>query len=548
MFDWNSLLDEAALKNVLSGEYASFARPVRDALVVFLEGLPAVHQAEILARQSSLPESADTSERLTSLAHCCPVLHKLGQVLARDQRLSLSLRRHLCRLESLEPTVPLAAIQETVVGQLGPLEQLGIRLAPPAIAEASVAVVIPYVEPRHDRSGRLNDGVFKVLKPGIEERLELELELLTRVGAHLDERCEELQIPRLDYEDLFQQIREKLSHEVNLDGEQRNLAHASALFADDVQVHIPALRKFCTPRITAMERIYGVKVTDHRLDQLRDRQRLVETMIGALISRPILSRTANAMFHGDPHAGNLFLTDAGCLAILDWSLVGSLDVRQRTGLVQIMLAAVALDRGRIASVIESLAAPTTLDRRALLSIIERQLKRIRQGTLPGLDWMTGLFDAVVLQAGVRLAPDLMLFRKSLLTLEGVIAEVGGRTIRADDVLLAEFLRHFASEWPRRLLAMPESREFATRLSNFDLVRSLLDVPVAIARFWTATAADMLHPIPSCISGPRPDCGAEAGPVCRSGADPARQAGSTCVRQASSKLHAQRGVHCDVANG
>jgi ubiquinone biosynthesis protein len=548
MFDWNSLLDESAIAGVLPGDYARFARPVRDALIVFLQGLPAAHQAGIILRQSSLPPSADISERLVSLAHCCPVLHKLGQVLARDERLAPSLRQRLHRLESLEPTVPLAAIQESVVGELGRLEELGIRLAPPAIAEASVAVVIPFVEPRHDRSGRLNEGVLKVLKPGIEERLALELELLTRVGAHLDERCEELQIPRLDYEDLFLQIREKLRNEVCLDGEQRHLAQASILFADDAKIHIPALREYCTPRITAMERIHGVKVTDHRLDSLRERRRLVETMVGALISRPIFSTTTQAMFHGDPHAGNLFFTDDGRLAILDWSLVGSLDDRQRIGLIQIMVAAVALDRGRIASVIESLSEPTALDRHALFSVIEQQLKRIRQGALPGLDWLIGLFDAVVLQAGVRLASDLMLFRKSLLTLEGVITEAGGGVIRPDEVLLGEFLRHFAWEWPRRLLAVPESREFATRLSNCDLLRSLLDIPVAAARYWTATAADMLHPIPSCISGPRPDCGAEAGPVCRSGADPARQAGSTCVRQASSKLHAQRGDRCDVANG
>ncbi len=112
MFDWNTLLDEAALKSVLPGDYARFARPIREGLIVFLEGLPGAYQAEILARQAALPLSASISQRLTLLARCCPVLHKLGQVLARDQRLGPELREHLRELESLTPTVPDATIAD----------------------------------------------------------------------------------------------------------------------------------------------------------------------------------------------------------------------------------------------------------------------------------------------------------------------------------------------------------------------------------------------------------------------------------------------------
>src|SRR4051794_3460740 len=111
MFDWNLLLDEKALASVLPGDYARFARPVRDGLAVFLEGLPAAHQTEILKQQAALPPTADISERLAALARCCPVLHKLGQVLARDQRLAPELRTQLRTLESLVPTVPEAVIR-----------------------------------------------------------------------------------------------------------------------------------------------------------------------------------------------------------------------------------------------------------------------------------------------------------------------------------------------------------------------------------------------------------------------------------------------------
>ena len=93
MVDWGLLIDENALASVLGGAYAHFAKPVREALVVFLTGLPEAYQATILAQQVALPSTASFSQRLARLARCCPVLHKLAQVLARDRRLTPELRQ-----------------------------------------------------------------------------------------------------------------------------------------------------------------------------------------------------------------------------------------------------------------------------------------------------------------------------------------------------------------------------------------------------------------------------------------------------------------------
>ncbi len=129
--------------------------------------------------RQQLPLDATLSVRLGALARNCPVLHKLGQVLARDGRLAPELRHELRQLESLPPTVDLDTIRAILTDELGPLDELGVTLLPPAIAEASVAVVIPY---RDDRDPTAPEGVFKILKPGIEERMELELNLLARRG------------------------------------------------------------------------------------------------------------------------------------------------------------------------------------------------------------------------------------------------------------------------------------------------------------------------------------------------------------------------------
>lgn len=486
---WDLLIDEDALALLLPDAYAHFARPVKESLVVFLSGLPEAWQEEILAQQAALPASATVAERLGSMARSCPVLHKLGQALARDQRLAAELRYQLRQLESLPPTVPLETIEEVLSRELGQLESRAVVLQPPAIAEASVAVVIPFRESR-DREAR--QGVFKVLKPGIEVRMEIELDLLGRVGSHLDERCHELEIPPLDYRDTFEQVRHKLASEVRLDEEQRHLAEARTCYTDDPDVLIPQLLDLCTPRITAMQRVVGVKVTDHNLDSLEEKRRLARLIMRSLITWPVFSRADRALFHSDPHAGNLLITDDQRLAILDWSLVGHLGERERIAMGQIMLGALTLNADRIVDVLEELGERSLVDRTALNEVVRDALRWIRRGQFPGLTWLVGLIDEAAHKARLRVGADLTLFRKSLLTLEGVIAELGADGFSIDEAAMSKFLGHIGNELVHRWYTHPASREFATRFSNIDLAATLISSPLAIPRFWLAEATDILE--------------------------------------------------------
>lgn len=493
--DWQQLIDESALASFLPSESAGLARPVKEALVVFLAGLREERQAEILAGQAGLSPLASFAERLGKLAQSCPVLHKLGQVLARDQRLAPELRDHLRGLESLAPSVPLEEIEATLEQELGPLDRRGIVLEPPALAEASVAMVVPFRYVSYRRTAEAVDsglvsGVLKVLKPGIEQRLNEELELLERVGAHLDQRCEEFGIPRLDYEEAFQQVREKLAQEVRLDEEQRHLARAREFYAHDPRVQIPVLLEDCTPRVTAMQRVTGDKITEHRGDEPQQRRRTADLVVQALLAAPFFAEAESALVHGDPHAGNLFLTDDGRLAILDWSLVGALDKGEREALVQILLAGITLDAARIAAVLEELDQSNRLDRAALLSIVRQHVARIRHGEMPGIGWLVAMLDDAVQKTRLRLNSDMVLFRKSLHTLEGVLADLGADARQVDQCLIAQFVAQFARELPQRWWASPASRRFATHLSNLDLNAAVLTLPLAAARFWIAESHDL----------------------------------------------------------
>lgn len=476
MIDWDILIDEADIATVLPAAYAHYRRPIKRALTVFLAGLSAAQQQAVLEDQALLPPAATVFERVGQLVRSCPALHKLGQTLARDRRLLPELRAQLQRLESLPPTIPSSVIGDTLTRELGPLDRLGIDLKFPAIAEASVAVVVPF------RAKGRDEGVFKILKPGIEERLEHELGLLERVGTCLDEECEALGIPRLDYRDTAAGLAMRLRQETRLDVEQRHLASAAATYANDPRILIPTLLPFCTRRVTAMERVYGVKVTDHHFDGDQERRACADLLVGSLIARPILSVGDAVLFHGDPHAGNLLYTRDRRLAILDWSLATTLDETRRVAMVQIALGAVTLDAARIAEAFIVLSEPGTVHLPTVLPVIEAALERLRQIGMPGLLWLIDLLDQTV-QVGVRFDATLLLMRKMLLTLEGVVADLGAERSCIDAVLLSDFFTSVAIEWPYRWMAPPTSRAFATRLSNADLAGVMMRMPHAAMRYW-----------------------------------------------------------------
>ena len=75
-----------------------------------------------------------------------------------------------------------------------------------------------------------------------------------------------------------------------------------------------------------------------------------------------------------------------------------------------------------------------------------------------------------------------MFRKSWLSLAGVLGDLGAGH-DTDLPLLDLGLRHFAAEWPARLLAPADSRAFSTHVSTADLLRAAANTWPAGLRYW-----------------------------------------------------------------
>lgn len=467
----------ARLPALLPREYAPYRPLLVRALLFFVERLSPSQLVEILAVQERLSPRASAERRLIALLRSCPTLHKLGQVIARDPRLSPELRRRLQTLETMAPTTSIECVRRVIEGELGTLAKLPLQLSAQPLAEASVAVVLPFEwTPRDERP---REGVLKVLRPGVEDRLGHELSIWAGLGEFLDQQCEDLSLPAIRYGETLETVRRLILHEVRLDGEQRHLREAADLYAGCRGVQVPEVLPFSTPRVTAMERVRGWQITETGDLSRRERQELARTTVNAILARPIWSRKRLALFHADPHAGNLVRTTDGRLALLDWSLAGHLDDSERTRIVQIALGGWTLDPDRIVRAILGVARSIP-DPALLGNIVNRAVDELRWDRLPGMRWLMQVLDSAVLGAGVRFGDNLLLFRKTFLTIDHVARDVAGEDT-LDGALATSALRELCEEWPRRALAPPGTRDFGTRLSNLDLLGGWVALPRAASR-------------------------------------------------------------------
>jgi len=95
-------------------------------------------------------------------------------------------------------------------------------------------------------------------------------------------------------------------------------------------------------------------------------------------------------------------------------------------------------------------------------------------------------------ARLRVSADLMLFRKALLSIEGVLHELGATRMHNDRVLLTDFWNQLCSESFQRITTDCESRDFGTRLSNADLTEAMLSFPWTMSRYWMDETGDLLR--------------------------------------------------------
>jgi ubiquinone biosynthesis protein len=424
-------------------EHAAWRPLVHEALGFVFSRLSKQRLETKIAEQMALPRDTPTEVRLIRLISKMPGLQKLGQVLARNRRLALPLREALCQLENGMSDVTAEEMQAIIAMELGQrLETYGVEIEPAIRKEGSACAILKFTWRKAGRERQ--PGAFKVLKPYVPDCFAEDLSLLQKWGAFVAARERSYRFAVRDVKEMVAEVRLLLEHELDLAREQATLVEAARMYRSSIGIRVPHLiPPLCTRNITAMTAENGVKVTEAFRYSPARRSQIAAQVIEALLAVPLFSREPRAVFHADPHAGNLLYDEPNReLIVLDWALSDGLSLAMRRHVVMLAIMMLLGKPKGVSEAICGLSRPRHHGHRVPQRLIEDHVSRffagLPEGRSPGvLDAMT-LLDELALK-GVRFPSALFLFRKVLFTLDGVLQDVAGGAVRIDQAIAYEFL-------------------------------------------------------------------------------------------------------------
>ncbi|NKY52690.1 ABC1 kinase family protein [Nocardia vermiculata] len=267
-----------------------------------------------------------------------PMFVKLGQLIASSPASFPDELADAC-LRCLDdvPPFPAADARAVIEADLGaPITELFLEFDDEPLSAASVAQVHACV---------LTDGrpaVVKVQRPDIARRMIVDLRAAYRLAGVLSKRSENARVANA--EGVVRDLYDTTVAELDFRNEARNQAQVRenlAAFGDNSGVVVPEVYwDHCGPRVLCMERMRGMPLD--RFDDIRTVHPDPELLIRRLVKAWVESVVVHGLFHGDVHAGNLWLLDDGRAAMLDFGIVGTMTPQWRA-FVRALFHASAVD-------------------------------------------------------------------------------------------------------------------------------------------------------------------------------------------------------------
>ena len=260
-----------------------------------------------------------------------PTYVKLGQVLSgRPDLLPEPYLKALARLQDKVKPFSFAEVEEIVTTELGVrISKAFSRFDAEPMAAASLGQV---------HSAALRDGrlvVVKVQRPNIAKQIAEDFEVLTEIAEFFDAHTELGKRHR--FLNILEEFRVSIQQELNYEREAQNLITVGNNLKEFELIQVPQpVPDYSTRRVLTMDYVQGRKITAlGPLARLEIKGApLAEELFKAYLKQVLV----DGLFHADPHPGNVFITDDGHIALLDFGMVGHTTPGMQDNLLKLLLA------------------------------------------------------------------------------------------------------------------------------------------------------------------------------------------------------------------
>ena len=391
-------------------------------------------------------------ERLRlALEELGPVFVKFGQALStRRDLLPVDIADELALLQDQVPPFDSAIAVATVETAFGrPLAEIFASFEQTPMAAASIA----QVHAATLKTGQ--DVVVKILRPGMRELIERDMEVLDALAYLADEYWPEGK--RLRPKEVVSEYRKTILDELDLMREAGNASQLKRNFAGSRLLYVPEVYwDYCRTNVMVMERIYGVIIS--HMDELRERGTNIAKLAEDGVEIFFTQVFRHNFFHADMHPGNIFVQiedpENPRYAAVDFGIVGTLELRDQHYLAENFLAFFDHDYRRVAALhVESGWVPSNTRIDELESAVRTVCEPIFNKPLKDISFaqvLLRLFETAR-RFDMRVQPQLILLQKTLLNIEGL-----GRQLypeldlwKTAQPVLRQWMRERAS--PRNLL-------------------------------------------------------------------------------------------------
>ena len=376
-------------------------------------------------RLNPVPSKLSRGARLRlALEALGPIFVKFGQILStRPDLIPDDIVAELRRLQDDVPPFDSDTAIALIEDQLGQkIEQLFSEFSAQPLASASIAQVHAARLPQDSEHGD-QEVVVKVVRPGIENTIERDLQLLEFMARLLVKYSAEGR--RLKPLEVVEDYRHTIYGELNLQIEASNATQLKRNFADSELLYMPEVFwEYCRTKVMVSERIYGIPVAD--IDQLQaqntNMKRLAERGVEIFFTQVF----RDSFFHADMHPGNIFVArhnpQQPQYIAIDCGIVGSLTEEDQHYLAMNLLAFFNQDYHQVAQLhIDSGWVPATTKVHEFAAAIRSVCEPIFDKPLAEISFGQVLIQlfSTARRFNMEVQPQLVLLQKTLLNIEGL---------------------------------------------------------------------------------------------------------------------------------